>query len=188
MPDLCANFFTRQEVHQLVLKADGLRRQVTNPELGEALLSFLAGAANLAGVLADLPVSNHRNDKALESTDGWSSVWFDGSYCADAMRIGYAQQVLKTDGGPKTLSFATGRFRLTLGRGEAAETHVSSDKKKLRAELVRYVLSLPESVPADAKEFVLSHVFTEGHDDAACQQGPAEVDVRDGPEDGEAVG
>ena len=188
MPDIPANFFTRSELQGIILRADELSKQAKCPEQQAALNALLAGAASLEGILAELTVTPHPVNKALANPNGWASSWFDGKYVVGPMLIGYSQQVLKMPGREGTY-LATGRYRLTLGRGDDAETVESSDKRKLRALLVSYVLRLPEEVPSDAKEYVLSRMFADDEVlDAVQKQGAAEVDVRRRAEDGEAVG
>lgn len=176
MPEIPANFFTRSELQGLILKCDELSKQTKCPEQQAALNGLLNGAASLEGILADLEVTPHPVNKALANPNGWASEWFDGKYCVGPMYIGYSQQVLKIPAREK-LYLATGRYRLKLGRGDDAEVIESSDKRKLRALLVSYVLRLPEDVPTDAKEYVLQHLFTE-ECDAVQKQGTAAVDVR----------
>ena len=142
MPEIPANFFTRSDLQGLILKADELSKQTKCPEQQAALNGLLCGAAALEGILAELAVTPHPVNKALANPNGWSNEWMDGSFSVGPMKIGYSQQVLKIPSRPGSY-LATGRYKLTLGRGEDAETVVSADKRKLRALLVSYVLKLP---------------------------------------------
>lgn len=154
MPDIPANFFTRPELQALILKADTLRKQVKCPEQEAALLQLLLGASSLEGLLAELAVSPHPVNKALDNPNGWEVVWLDGSYTSDEVKIGYGQQVMKIPGNPKSF-LATGRMKLTINN----ETYVSCDRSKLHAQLVRH-LDVMSEVPADQKQFLVTTMFS----------------------------
>lgn len=153
MPDIPANFFTRPELQNIILKADSLREVAACPAQKDALTRLLNGAAELEGVLADLPRTSHPNGKALENPNGWAAEWFDNTLTSGEFRLTYGQQVLRIPNKPKSY-LATGRFRVTLGD----ETHVSGDQKRLHALLVRY-LEPRTDVSPEHKEFMLSHLF-----------------------------
>lgn len=165
MPDIPANFFTRTELQAIILKANSLREVATSPDQKDALRHLLIGAAELEGVLAELPATNHPNGKALENPNGWAAEWLDNTLYNDQVVIVYGQQILKMPNRPK-FYLATGRFRLVLGD----ETHVSSDQRKLHALLVRYLEPRPDVTP-EHKEFLISNLF--GGKDAVQEQGTA---------------
>lgn len=159
MPDICANFFSRSELQGMILKADGLRKQTLCADQDRALLSLLLAASELDGILADLAVTPHPVNKALANPNGWEAVWSDGEYCVGSLRIGYGQQVMRIPGQGR-LYLATPRYKLTLGKGPDAEVHISSDRAKLKALLVRYVEAKPD-VPEDARDFLLNNLFSD---------------------------
>lgn len=169
MPDVTANFFTRQELQHIVLKANQLRALATCPDQKAALARLLAGAAELEGVLADLPPTNHPNGKALENPNGWQAKWVENSYTSGGFKLTLAQQVLNIPNYPKSY-LGTGRFRLTLD----GETYVSADQRRLHALLVRF-LEPRTDVPAAHKEFLIANLF--GGKDAIQEQGSAALDV-----------
>lgn len=159
MPAICANYFTRSELQGMILKADGLRKQTSCADQDRALLSIILAASELDGLLADLDVTPHPVNKALANPHGWVSVWSEGEYCAGSLRIGYGQQLMTIPGRPKSY-LATPRYKLVLGRGDDAEVHISADKAKLKALLVRYVESVTD-VPEEAKAFLLDNMFSD---------------------------
>lgn len=172
MPDVPANFFHRTDLQATILKANGLLADTPCPTQKAALVKLMCAAAELEGVLADIPPSTHPNCKALANPNGWTSRWLDSTLESGPFKIDYSQQVLDMTVGGKSQYLATGRFRLKLG----AETHTSSDTKKLRALLVRHLHTFP-GVTSGERSFVLDHLFSEGAD-AVQEQGAAAVDVR----------
>lgn len=110
------------------------------------------------------------------------SRWLDNTLESGPFKVHYSQQVLDMSIGGKPHYLATGRFKLVLGDA----THTSSDTKKLRALLVRYLGEFPGLWP-QTRDFVLTHLFTEPGD-AVQEQGAAAVDVRSEAQDGPAVG
>lgn len=180
MPDIPANFFSRPELQALILKADTLRKQVKCPEQAAALLQLLLGAASLEGLLAELPLSAHPVNKALDNPNNWEVVWLDGSYTSEDVTVGYGQQALKIPGQPKSF-LVTGRMKLTI----AGETYVSCDRNKLHAQLVRHLEPM-SGLPDDQKQFLITTMFSAptlvngvptGGTDAVQEQGPAALDV-----------
>lgn len=159
MPAVVANFFTRPELQALILKADGLGKAAECPSQRAALHRLLCAAAELEGVLADITPTNHPNDKALANPYGWRSEWVDNSVECGPLNIKFGQQILKTSDTAGAKVVGTDRFRVTLGD----VVHVSSDRRKLRGLVVTYVDQLV-GVDAQARGFVLDHVFPEAGD------------------------
>jgi len=159
MPVLPANFFTRTELQRLLVRADELLHATQDGELAYCLRQLLTGAANLDGVLAELPVTPHPVNKALENPNNWASAWVGGSCSVHThkgrFRIEYGQQVLKRPNGDV---IGTSRYRIRIGDGEDAEEYTSCDRTNLRNVAFSY-LSKFEDTPADNVRDVLLRLF-----------------------------
>lgn len=157
MPVLPANFFHRQELQHLLLRASRLRAETENEHIAAGLSKLLAGAAALDGFLADVPVTPHAVYKALDNPNGWTSEWLDSRFedrtlGGELVVIVLGHQVLRT---PVGEVIGTGRYRLTTGDGDTTET---CDRDRLHKTLVAYVTAIPDLDPT-VQDFFLTKVF-----------------------------
>lgn len=156
MSQLPANFFTRQELQRLISRADDLLRSThLSTELRSSLTHLLNGTARLDGLLAELPITNHPNDRALINCFGWQSLWREaGSWIdhAHGFRFSCWQQFLERLHNP---AIATGRWRVRLGEDE----HTSSDRRMLINLTICYVTKFRDQVTQDVRDRCVDHLL-----------------------------
>jgi hypothetical protein len=140
MPTLPANFFSRSELQRILTRAGDLLGQTENTALHQGLQQLMQGAACVEGVLADLPVTPHPVDRALENPNGWSMEWRESHGTVHhagppAVEFSLARQFIIR---PDRASVPTGRYRVSLGD----KTYTGTDMPLLRNLTVCYLTCL----------------------------------------------
>lgn len=184
MPAIPANLPTRREIQSFILRCIDAGDRL-DPEMSGLLGDLATAAANLEGRLAEMAGESSLLSarKALEP-NGWTAEWVEQRNYLHTARGVFntvvAQQVLLT---PEGRPVPTGRYRLTLGD----ETHCSANRVLLRNLLGDYLAGFSDLMPDAVGKVLDRHFATEG-DDAVQVEEAGEVDVRQRPGDGQAVG
>lgn len=151
MPEIPANFFTRTELQNIVLKTQALRTQTKSGEQQSALENLCTAAARIDGILADMIKTPHPVNKALDNPNGWTSQWLMGSITTGGYVFQYGQQVLGIPLANKHL-LGTDRYKLVLSDGEV---HIDNTHDKLKAIMESHLDSLGEAMSQESRADVM---------------------------------